>query len=163
MSANSMFVDWDNSVWPVRGPRAALAIAQSKPWITACPPWIGRGSSIGLDWIAHKETTNAVSRQQQELYFHGRRGVRKVSALCTRYRKKIKAHAWSTGITMAASLHCSLASPNTIIFECKPLRAAVQDVIVAEKLWHKDGWAYPISGHGMGIEVIEAEVRKIAP
>lgn len=64
---------------------------------------------------------------------------------------------------MAASLHCSLASPNTIIFECKPFPAVVQDVIVAEKQWHKDGWAYPISGPGMGIEVIEAEVRKIAP
>lgn len=32
-----------------------------------------------------------------------------------------------------------------------------------EKLWHKDGWAYPISGPVLGIEVIEAEVRKVAP
>ena len=32
-----------------------------------------------------------------------------------------------------------------------------------EKLWHKDGCAYPISGPGLGIEVIEAEVRKVAP
>jgi len=33
---------------------------------------------------------------------------------------------------------------------------------VAEKLWHRDGWAYPIEAPGLGIEVIEAEVRKIA-
>jgi hypothetical protein len=32
-----------------------------------------------------------------------------------------------------------------------------------EKLWHKDGRVYPISGPGLGIEVIEAKVRKIAP
>jgi L-alanine-DL-glutamate epimerase-like enolase superfamily enzyme len=39
----------------------------------------------------------------------------------------------------------------------------VQDVVVAEKLWHKDGWTSPIHGPGLGIEVIETEVRKIAP
>lgn len=88
---------------------------------------------------------------------------RKVDALCTRYWNKIEAYAWSTGITTAASLHCSLASPNPNIFECKPFPAVVQGVIVTEKLCHKDGWVYPISGRGMGIEVIEAEVRKIAP
>jgi hypothetical protein len=38
------------------GSRAALATGRSKPWITACPPWIGRGLSIGLNWCTHKET-----------------------------------------------------------------------------------------------------------
>ena len=90
-------------------------------------------------------------------------GFRKVDAQWTRYGKKIKAHAWSTGITTPRSLHCSLASPNPIIFESKPFPAVVQDVVVAEKLWHKDGWTSPIHGPGLGIEVIEAEVRKIAP
>ena len=89
-------------------------------------------------------------------------GFRRVDALCTKYGKKINAHAWSTGITTAASLHCSLASPNALIFEYKPFPVVVQDVIVAEKLWHQDGYAYPIHGPGLGIEVIEAEVRKIA-
>jgi L-alanine-DL-glutamate epimerase-like enolase superfamily enzyme len=89
-------------------------------------------------------------------------GFRRVDALCSKYGKKINAHAWSTGITTAASLHCSLASPNPIIFEYKPFPVVVQDVIVAEKLWHRDGYAYPIHGPGLGIEVIEAEVRKIA-
>jgi hypothetical protein len=31
-----------------------------------------------------------------------------------------------------------------------------------KKLWHKDGWAYPISGPGLGNKVIEAKLRKIA-
>ncbi len=89
-------------------------------------------------------------------------GFRRVDALCTRHGKKINAHAWSTAITTAASLHCSLASPNALIFEYKPFPVVVQDAIVAEKLWHRDGWAYPIEAPGLGIEVIEAEVRKIA-
>ena len=89
-------------------------------------------------------------------------GFRRVDALCTKYGRRINAHAWSTGITTAASLHCSLASPNAEIFEYKPFSVVVQDVIVAQKLWHTDGYAYPIHGPGLGIEVIEAEVRKIA-
>jgi L-alanine-DL-glutamate epimerase-like enolase superfamily enzyme len=89
-------------------------------------------------------------------------GFRRVDALCTKHGKKINAHAWSTAITTAASLHCSLASSNALIFEYKPFPVVVQDVIVAEKLWHKDGWAYPIEAPGLGIEVIESEVRKIA-
>jgi L-alanine-DL-glutamate epimerase-like enolase superfamily enzyme len=89
-------------------------------------------------------------------------GFRRVDALCTAHGRKINAHAWSTAITTAASLHCSLASPNALIFEYKPFPVVVQDVIVAEKLWHKDGWALPIEAPGLGIEVIEAEVRRIA-
>ena len=88
-------------------------------------------------------------------------GFRRVDALCTQYGKKINAHAWSTAITTAASLHCSLASPNVLIFEYKPFPVVVQDEIVAEKLWHKDGWAYPIHGPGLGIEVQEDVVRRI--
>lgn len=89
-------------------------------------------------------------------------GFRRVDALCSQHGKKINAHAWSTAITTAASLHCSLASPNALIFEYKPFPVVVQDAIVAEKLWHRDGWAYPIQAPGLGIEVIEAEVRKLA-
>ena len=68
-----------------------------------------------------------------------------------------------TEITTATSLYCSLASPNPITVESKPFPAVVQDVVVAEKLWHKDGWTSPIHGPGLGNEVIETEVRKIAP
>ncbi|MCC7321622.1 MAG: mandelate racemase/muconate lactonizing enzyme family protein [Rubellimicrobium sp.] len=89
-------------------------------------------------------------------------GFRRVDALCTKHGKKINAHAWSTAITTAASLHLSLASPNALLFEFKPFPVVVQDVIVAEKIWHRDGWAWPLAGPGLGIEVIEAEVRRIA-
>lgn len=89
-------------------------------------------------------------------------GFRRVDALCTQYGKKINAHAWSTAITTAASLHLSLASPNAVLFEYKPFPVVVQDVIVTEKLWHRNGWAWPIEGPGLGIEVIESEVRRIA-
>ena len=89
-------------------------------------------------------------------------GFRRVDALCTQHGRVINAHAWSTAITTAASLHLSLASPNAEVFEFKPFPVVVQDDLVAEKLWHKDGWAYPIHGPGLGIEVQEAVVRRLA-
>ena len=89
-------------------------------------------------------------------------GFLKVDALATLYGKTINAHAWSTAITTAASLHLSLASPNGEIFEFKPFPVVVQDELVAEKLWHKDGFAYPIHGPGLGIDVQEAVVRRLA-
>ena len=89
-------------------------------------------------------------------------GFCKVDALCSQYRRVINAHAWSTAITTAASLHLSLASPNSEVFEFKPFPVVVQDELVAEKLWHKDGFAYPVHGPGLGIEVQEAVVRRLA-
>ena len=89
-------------------------------------------------------------------------GFRRVDALATQYNKGMNAHAWSTAITTAASLHLSLASPNTEIFEYKPFGVVVQDELVAEKLWHRDGWAYPIHGPGLGIDVQEAVVKRLA-
>ena len=89
-------------------------------------------------------------------------GFRRVDALCTKHGKVINAHAWSTAITTAASLHLSLASPNAEIFEYKPFPVTVQDDIVTEKLWQTDGWAYPPTGPGLGIEVREDVVRGLA-
>jgi len=88
-------------------------------------------------------------------------GFRRVDALCSAYGKTINAHAWSTAITTAASLHLSLASPNAEIFEFKPFPVVVQDELVAEKIWHRDGWAYPPTGPGLGIEVREDVVDRI--
>jgi len=89
-------------------------------------------------------------------------GFRRADALATQYGKVINAHAWSTAITTAASLHLSLASPNAEIFEYKPFGVVVQDELVGEKLWHRDGWAYPIEAPGLGIEVQEDVVRRLA-
>jgi len=57
-------------------------------------------------------------------------GFRRVDALASRFGKTINAHAWSTGITSAASLHLSLASPNTEIFEFKPFDVVVQNELL---------------------------------
>ncbi len=88
-------------------------------------------------------------------------GFRHVDALASRHGKAINAHAWSTAITTAASLHLSLASPNAEIFEYKPFDVVVQNDLVEERLWHRDGWAYPLTGPGLGITVREDVVRSL--
>jgi len=89
-------------------------------------------------------------------------GFRRVDALITAHGKVVNAHAWSTAITTAASLHLSLASANAEIFEFKPFDVVVQTDLVADRIWHRDGWAYPLNGPGLGIEVNEAVVRRLA-
>lgn len=119
-----------------------------------------------------REFTEAGYRRQMEMdavdvygvdpaRVEGITGFRKVDALASRYGKVVNAHAWSTAITTAASLHLSLASPNTEIFEYKPFPVVVQDEIVEEKLWHSDGWAYPPPGPGLGIVIRENVVRSL--
>ncbi len=89
-------------------------------------------------------------------------GFRKVDALASRFAKTINAHAWSTAITSAASLHLSLASPNTELFEFKPFDVVVQTELVTDRVWHRDGWAYPLTGPGLGIDVVEEVVERLA-
>lgn len=89
-------------------------------------------------------------------------GFTRIDALATSFGKTVNAHAWSTAITTAASLHLSLASPNTEIFEFKPFDVVVQNELVTERIWHKDGWAYPLQGPGLGIEVREDIVERLA-
>ena len=89
-------------------------------------------------------------------------GFARVDALAREHGHVVNAHAWSTAITTAASLHLSLASPQAEIFEFKPFPVIVQDELVTQKIWHEGGWAYPLAGPGLGIEVVEDVVRRIA-
>jgi L-alanine-DL-glutamate epimerase-like enolase superfamily enzyme len=88
-------------------------------------------------------------------------GFAKVDALAGQFHKTMNAHAWSTAITTAASLHLSLASENTRLFEFKPFEVVGQQDLVAEPIWHRDGWAYPVDSPGLGVEVRENVVEKL--
>lgn len=89
-------------------------------------------------------------------------GFRRVDALASRHGRSVNAHAWSTAITTAASLHLSLASPNAELFELKPFATVAQDGLAGERIWHRGGWVHPLRGPGLGIEVQEDVVRRIA-
>ena len=47
----------------------------------------------------------------------------------------------------------SFSSPAFKLFELKPLRNPMQHDLVTEPFGHADGWVYPPTGPGLGIEV----------
>ena len=86
-------------------------------------------------------------------------GFKKVTERCEFYRRQANAHAWSSAIVTAASLAISFNSPSCKLFEFKPLRNPMQHDLVTKPFEHKDGWVYPPTGPGLGIEVIEEVVE----
>ncbi|HWJ75469.1 MAG TPA: mandelate racemase/muconate lactonizing enzyme family protein [Kaistia sp.] len=88
-------------------------------------------------------------------------GFRKIDALCSAAGITINAHAWSTAILSAASLHLSLASPNARLFELKPTRVIVQADLVDRPIWLEGGVVRAPAGPGLGIEVDEALIEHL--
>ncbi|MHA1566137.1 MAG: mandelate racemase/muconate lactonizing enzyme family protein [Alphaproteobacteria bacterium] len=89
-------------------------------------------------------------------------GFTLIDQLAGKHNKTVNAHAWSTAVTTAASLHLSLASQNTRLFELKPFEVVVQQDLIADPIWHVDGFVYPIDKPGLGISVNEAVVEKLS-
>ena len=54
----------------------------------------------------------------------------------------------------------SFSSPAFKLFEVKPLRNPMQHELVTEPFEHVDGWFYPPTKPGLGIEVIEEVVDR---
>jgi L-alanine-DL-glutamate epimerase-like enolase superfamily enzyme len=73
----------------------------------------------------------------------------------------VNAHAWSTAITTAASLHLSLASPNTRLFELKPFPVAVQQELVKAPVSQIGGFVSAPQGTGLGVEVDEEALKRL--
>lgn len=86
-------------------------------------------------------------------------GFQKVRELVAIEHRLFNAHAWSTGITSAASLHLSISSKHCLLLELKPLPNPMQNELILNSFGHKDGWIYPLEGPGLGIEVDESAVQ----
>jgi L-alanine-DL-glutamate epimerase-like enolase superfamily enzyme len=87
-------------------------------------------------------------------------GFKKVCDRVEAYRRQANAHAWSSAIVTAASLAVSFSSPACKLFEFKPLRNPMQHDLVSKPFAHIDGWVYPPTGPGLGIEVDESVVER---
>jgi L-alanine-DL-glutamate epimerase-like enolase superfamily enzyme len=92
----------------------------------------------------------------------GMTGFRAVDALCGKAGITINAHAWSTAILSAASLHLSLASPNARLLELKPLPNVALTELVREPIAQRGGLVVAPQGPGLGIEVDESVVQRLA-
>ncbi|MBL8590693.1 MAG: mandelate racemase/muconate lactonizing enzyme family protein [Methylobacteriaceae bacterium] len=88
-------------------------------------------------------------------------GFRLVDAEATRRGVGVNAHAWSTAITTAASLHLSLASTQTRVFELKPHPVIVQTELAEAPIRHCDGSVFAPQGAGLGVTVREDVVARL--
>ena len=89
-------------------------------------------------------------------------GWHRIDQLASAAGLTMNAHAWSTAITTAASLHLSLASPNAKLLELKPFPVSVQTDLVATPIRHSGGWVGAIDSPGLGIEVNEELVNRLS-
>jgi len=89
-------------------------------------------------------------------------GFRAVDKLCGDAGITINAHAWSTGILSAASLNLSLASPNARLLELKPIPNVALVDLVHEPILQHGGMVEALSRPGLGIEVDESVVKRLA-
>jgi L-alanine-DL-glutamate epimerase-like enolase superfamily enzyme len=85
-------------------------------------------------------------------------GFKKVCDRVEAYNRQANAHAWSSAIGTAASLAVSFSSPACKLFELKPIRNPIQHDLVERPFDHIDGWIYPPTGPGLGIEIIDEVV-----
>lgn len=88
-------------------------------------------------------------------------GFRAIDRLAGAAGLTVNAHAWSTAITTAASLHLSLASTNTRLFELKPFPVAVQQDLVRSPVAQVGGFVTAPEGNGLGVEVDEDALRRL--
>ncbi len=77
-------------------------------------------------------------------------GFRQIAAAVEDAGRIVNAHAWSTAVLTAASLHLSVATRAAILFELKPIPGPMQFELVDEPIWHEDGLiaAPDRPGHG---------------
>jgi L-alanine-DL-glutamate epimerase-like enolase superfamily enzyme len=87
-------------------------------------------------------------------------GFQAVARLVEAAHRQVNAHAFSTAVTTAASLHLSAATPASRIFELKPHASPMQHELVRAPIGHEGGLASPPSGPGLGIDVDERVVAK---
>ena len=87
-------------------------------------------------------------------------GFKRVADRVDFYKRQSNAHAWSSAIVSAASLAVSFSNPSFKLFEFKPLRNPMQHELVTRPFEHIDGWVYPPTGPGLGIEVLDEVVDR---
>ena len=87
-------------------------------------------------------------------------GFTKIVSRIESAKRQANAHAWSSAIVSAASIAVSFSSLAFKLFEFKPLANPMQNDLVKTPLTHTDGWVYPPSGPGLGIEINEDVVNK---
>ena len=71
------------------------------------------------------------------------------------------AHAWSSSIVTAASLAVSFSTVSCKLFEFKPLPNPMQNDLIDKPIEENEGWVYPLTEPGLGININEDFIESI--
>lgn len=89
-------------------------------------------------------------------------GFCKAADVCALSRRQANAHNFSTAIVGAASQALSFASSACKLLELQPVYGPAQKDLVDRPIWHENGFVNLPEGPGLGIEVDERLVRRMA-
>jgi L-alanine-DL-glutamate epimerase-like enolase superfamily enzyme len=87
-------------------------------------------------------------------------GSKRVIDLAANANQSWNAHAWSSALDTAASLHLCAASSNVLVLELKPEPSPMQHELVSDPIEMRDGWIDVRDAPGLGVTVDEAVVRR---
>ena len=87
-------------------------------------------------------------------------GTRKVIEMAAQAGQAWNAHAWSSALDTAASLHLAAASTNVLVLELKPEPSPMQHDIVSDPIEMRDGWIDVRDAPGLGVTIDETAVRR---
>ena len=87
-------------------------------------------------------------------------GTKKVIDMAADAGQAWNAHAWSSCLDTAASLHLAAASPNVLVLELKPEPSPMQHEICSDPIEMVDGWIAVRDAPGLGVTIDEAAVRR---
>ncbi len=150
---------------PFRGKRAAELANVTVDEALRHPTW-RMGPKITVDSATSVTATSPAGTGTVDVVgidpgqAEGITGFKKATERVEFHRRQSNAHAWSSAICSAASLAISFSTPSAKLFEFKPLRNPMQHELVTEPFEHKDGWVYPPTKPGLGIDIIEDVVER---
>jgi L-alanine-DL-glutamate epimerase-like enolase superfamily enzyme len=87
-------------------------------------------------------------------------GSKQVIDLAAAAGQSWNAHAWSSALDTAASLHLSAASSNVLVLELKPEPSPMQHELVSDPIEMHNGWIEVRDAPGLGVSIDETAVRR---
>jgi L-alanine-DL-glutamate epimerase-like enolase superfamily enzyme len=89
-------------------------------------------------------------------------GSKRVIDLAAAAGMSWNAHAWSSALDTAASLHLAASTTNTLVLELKPEPSPMQHELVTDPIEMRDGWIEVRDAPGLGVTIDESVVRRYA-
>jgi L-alanine-DL-glutamate epimerase-like enolase superfamily enzyme len=89
--------------------------------------------------------------------------ARRVCQLGQRRGLRVIPHCWKTGISLAATAHLAMVTPNMPFFECVPramAESALRRDLLREEPEMADGYVLPTDAPGLGIEIDDEALHR---